>query len=88
MLLPTIIASGVLINPWCLLALLAGGVYVTWRPYRRLFDQWEHLPLGGKLAAFLLIPAIIAAGDLAKMLGYPVGVFWRIRNHPPDWRIR
>ncbi len=87
-LLPAIIVSGVLISPWWLLALLAGGVYVIWRPYRRLFDQWRHLSLGGKLAAFLLIPVIIAAGDLAKMLGYPVGVFWRIRNHPPDWRIR
>jgi glycosyltransferase involved in cell wall biosynthesis len=86
--LPVIVATGVLINPWWLLALFAGGVYVTWRPYRRLINQWGHLPLGGKLAAFLLIPVIVAAGDLAKMVGYPVGVCWRVQNRPPDWRLK
>jgi glycosyltransferase involved in cell wall biosynthesis len=85
--LPSIIAAGALISPWALLALLIGGVY-AWRPYRRLIDQWERLRAGEKLLAFLWIPAIIVTGDVAKMLGYPAGAWWRMRNRPPEWRIK
>jgi len=86
--LPSIIAAGVLINPWWLLALIAGGAYVTRRPYRRLIDQWRYLSAREKVASVLLVPVIIVAGDLAKMVGYPVGVCWRAQNHPPDWQIK
>lgn len=85
--LPVIIAAGALISPWCLLSLLVGCAYV-WHPYRRLIDQWQHLSTAGKLTAVLLVPVIIVTGDLAKMVGYPVGVCWRIQNRPPDWRIK
>jgi glycosyltransferase involved in cell wall biosynthesis len=85
--LPAVVAAGLLINPWLLLALIAGGAYVG-RPYRRLFDQWRHLRAGEKLASVLLVPVIIVAGDVAKMIGYPVGVCWRLKNHPPAWRIK
>jgi hypothetical protein len=26
------------------------------------------------------------AGDVAKMIGYPVGWWWRLRHRPPNWR--
>jgi hypothetical protein len=28
----------------------------------------------------MLIPAIRIVGDVAKMLGYPAGVWWRLQN--------
>ena len=33
-----------------------------------------------------LVPVIRVAGDIAKMIGYPVGVWWRLRNKPPKWQ--
>jgi hypothetical protein len=33
-----------------------------------------------RLAAAVLVPLIRAVGDVAKMIGYPVGIWWRIRN--------
>jgi hypothetical protein len=38
------------------------------------------------IQVLLLIPVIRAAGDFAKMLGYPVGWRWRLQHHPPDWK--
>jgi len=38
------------------------------------------LPLGEMLKAVLLVPAIRVVGDVAKMIGYPVGVIWRLRQ--------
>jgi len=32
------------------------------------------------LRAFALIPIIRLVGDVAKMLGYPVGLLWRLRQ--------
>ncbi|MGW4928029.1 glycosyltransferase [Agromyces sp. NPDC004153] len=64
--------------PW-LLAVLAFGftAYVSKfvaRVYRR--RAW----LGRQtLAAFVLLPVIVVVGDVAKMLGYPVGRLWRAR---------
>ena len=83
--LPVVIIAGVLIHPLWLLALLAGGLYMVGAPYRRLFNQWGDLIPGEKLIAALWVPIIRVAGDLAKMVGYPVGLIWRRRNHPPDW---
>ena len=49
--------------------------------YRRLSADWPPIDRARGLA---LIPAIRAWGDLAKMLGYPVGVWWRLSH--PQWR--
>ena len=32
-----------------------------------------------------LIPVIRVVGDLAKLIGYPVGWWWRLKNRPPNW---
>src|SRR5574341_1428526 len=85
--LPFILAAWLLVGPWWLLGLLAGGLYMVWTPYRRLVEQWDGLELAGKISATLWVPVIRVAGDLAKMWGYPKGVLWRIKNRPPDWRI-
>ncbi len=85
--LPLIVAASVMLSPWWLLALIAGGVYMVATPYRRLLAQWGDLGPGEKLAAALWVPVIRVTGDVAKMAGYPVGVAWRLRHHPPDWRV-
>ncbi|MCS7062307.1 MAG: glycosyl transferase, partial [Anaerolineae bacterium] len=55
------------------------GIYLR-RPYRRLPAVWHTLPPLGKLMALLWVPVIRIAGDVAKMAGYPVGLWWR-RQH-------
>lgn len=63
---------------WAALA-LAGLAYVH-QPYRRLLPELR--PLSGRemIAALTLVPVIRVVGDVAKMIGYPVGVRWRIRR--------
>ncbi|MBI5347999.1 MAG: glycosyltransferase [Chloroflexi bacterium] len=51
---------------------LAMVAYVR-RPLTRLIRQ-RRLSLG----ALVLVPVIRVAGDVAKMIGYPVGVWWRL----------
>ncbi len=86
--LPLIVLAGVLTSPWWLLLLLGGGLAMVGRPYQRLIRQWGALTPTEKLAAALWVPIIRVTGDLAKMAGHPLGVVWRWRNHPPEWRLR
>jgi hypothetical protein len=63
---------------WLLMA-LGIGVYSR-RPAVRLWEStWGWRP-PSRLRAFTLIPIIRLVGDVAKMLGYPVGLVWRRRN--------
>jgi hypothetical protein len=55
-----------------------GVVAYTWRPYQRL--RLDGLSGRARLTAIAMVPAIRLAGDVAKMLGYPVGVGWRVRR--------
>ncbi|BCX05342.1 MAG: glycosyl transferase [Candidatus Roseilinea sp.] len=64
------------------LLLLAGVVAYTRTPYRRLGRWWRGLPWSEKLKTIALVPVIRVVGDVAKMLGYPVGVWWRLRRRP------
>lgn len=63
---------------WVLLA--AGiGTYAR-RPAERLWDStWGWRP-PSRLRAFALIPIIRLVGDVAKMIGYPIGLLWRMRH--------
>lgn len=69
---------------WLGWALLACGVGTySRRPAERLWaNTWGWRP-PARARAFALIPIIRLVGDVAKMLGYPVGVLWRLRNGPP-----
>lgn len=74
-----------LLSGWLLLRrrrpawLLPLGVLAyTRRPYQRL--RLDDLGLQQRLEAIALVPAMRAVGDAAKMLGYPVGVWWRLRR--------
>ncbi len=60
---------------------LLGTLSYCWRPIQRVWHLGRYrlstLQLG---QALLLIPLIRLVGDVAKMLGYPVGWLWRLRN--------
>jgi glycosyltransferase involved in cell wall biosynthesis len=70
---------------WWLLALPFGGAAYTLKPYRRLRTAIQDLSWSQKLYAIALVPCIRVVGDVAKMIGYPVGWIWRLRQ-PPDER--
>jgi glycosyltransferase involved in cell wall biosynthesis len=55
-----------------------GALAYTRRPYQRLAPQLRAMSAGNAIYAVGLVPVIRLVGDVAKMLGYPVGVWWRI----------
>jgi len=74
-------ASALLIarrRAWWLL--LLGGAMYTRRPYQRLATTRAGLTTGEMARAAMLVPIIRLVGDVAKMVGYPAGVAWRIRR--------
>ncbi|MEI7772930.1 MAG: glycosyl transferase, partial [Chloroflexales bacterium] len=59
------------------LALIAAGAAgYTRGPYRRLWPRLAGRTPAERAYALALVPAIRLVGDLAKMAGYPVGL-WR-----------
>ncbi|PJF48125.1 MAG: glycosyltransferase [Chloroflexi bacterium] len=62
--------------------LLAGAAAYTRAPYRRLRRLWSRLTWPERLKAVALVPIIRVVGDVAKMLGYPAGVGWRLQHRP------
>ncbi len=87
LLVPALFISGLKLNPLCWLGFVVGGFLYLRSPYRRLFRMMKGLSLREKIQAFLFVPIIRVTGDIAKMVGYPVGLVWRLRHRPPiDWR--
>ncbi len=89
LLTPLIFQAGVLIHPalWGL-CLIGAGAYLN-KPYRRLptlLRRSGKSSAGVWLYCVIAIPWLRFVGDLAKMLGYPAGWRWRLRQQPPDWR--
>jgi hypothetical protein len=85
---PLIGAVGAVSHPgwWVLYSVALPAMF--WVPWRRLSREWDDRRLVEKLKAALLVPVIRITGDVAKMTGYPVGLWWRYRNRSqiPDWR--
>ncbi len=79
---PGIALLGMMLSPWFLLLYVVGGAAYTRTPYRRLWPKLGALTPADRLKAIALVPIIRLVGDAAKMIGYPVGVVWRIRQHP------
>jgi glycosyltransferase involved in cell wall biosynthesis len=78
--IPAILALSALLSPLWLLVPLAGILAYCRIPYRRLRPHLRHISPAGRLQAVLLVPVIRAAGDVAKMMGYPAGWAWRLQN--------
>jgi glycosyltransferase involved in cell wall biosynthesis len=66
---------------WGLLAL--GAAAYCAGPYWRLRPWLAGLSPGEYVRAVALVPIIRLVGDVAKMIGYPVGVWWRVCHRPP-----
>ncbi len=81
-LLPGLLALSILHHPLWLLVLGAGVLAYCRTPYRRLRPYLPGMAPSERVKAVLLVPLIRAVGDIAKMLGYPAGWAWRLRN----WR--
>lgn len=72
----------------------AGGAVYLRQPYRRLRVVLAEaarvgavrVTLKGNLEAVAFVSIIRVVGDIAKMIGYPVGWWWRLKHNPPDWR--
>ncbi|MBL8155999.1 MAG: glycosyltransferase [Anaerolineae bacterium] len=85
--LPVILVLMLAVHPLMgLLALPGAAVYLR-RPYDRL---WKLRPADTSLPtilyAVILVAVIRVVGDVAKMVGYPVGWWWRLTHRPPNWR--
>jgi len=59
---------------------LAGAAFMFFTPYRRLAPMLRRFSFIDKFSAVLWVPIIRITGDIAKMVGYPVGVLWRMRR--------
>ena len=76
---PLVAAAGVVVSPWWWALYLISIPGMFWTSWRRLTRTWDSVDLGRiqKLQAALWVPVIRVTGDAAKMIGYPVGVWWR-----------
>jgi glycosyltransferase involved in cell wall biosynthesis len=63
------------IPPWIIAAF---AMFFT--PYRRLFPMIRASSFGDRLRAIVWVPIIRITGDVAKMIGYPTGVLWRLQR--------
>lgn len=89
--LPLLLVLMALVSPWLgLLGGLLGGWGMFYTPYRRLPQLWRSLSTAQKLQAAGWVPVIRITGDIAKMLGYPVGWKWRLARlaSQPELRWR
>lgn len=85
---PIVFALGLFIHPALWGLFLLGGAVYLYPAYRRLPRIMPDAPdqsIFAWLYVIAMIPVIRVVGDIAKMLGYPVGWNWRLVNHPPNW---
>ncbi len=72
------------ISPWFLWLYVIGAALYLKRPYQRLIPMLRGLnrSASARLKAIGWVPVIRVAGDIAKMIGYPIGVWWRLKHKP------
>jgi len=78
--LPAIFLLGLWRTTLWWLLFLVGGAVMLWTPYKRLWPMIKGYSFAEKAKAVLWVPIIRVTGDIAKMVGYPVGVLWRLRH--------
>lgn len=65
--------------------LLAGVAIYCWRPWQRVWLLSASMSSAERGLTLLWAPIIRVVGDIAKMVGYPVGLWWRWRHrHRPE----
>ena len=86
---PLIAGLGMKRSPWFWGLFLLGGAIYARRPVQRLRPVMRTLLLKDKLTVLGTIPLIRLVGDTAKMIGYPVGVWWRLTSgRAEDWKLQ
>ena len=75
---PLVLLAGFWYKPSWLALALASAAYL-YRPYRHLASALRGRPAAEAIAAIGWVPIVRLIGDVAKMVGYPVGVVWRLR---------
>jgi glycosyltransferase involved in cell wall biosynthesis len=86
--IPLIALAGALLHPaWWALYLAAIPAFFG-RGWLRLTHMWRPLSTAQRLQTAAWVPIIRLTGDVAKMVGYPVGLRWRWahRSQIPNWR--
>jgi len=78
---PVILLLGLWQAPLWWLLFPIGGAVMLWTPCKRLWPMIKGYSFTDRVKAILWVPIIRVAGDVAKMLGYPVGVLWRLQQH-------
>ena len=84
--LPLLILGGWLVHPVLWGGIALGVVVYARRPWWRLRRVGGDFTPGQRWMAALWVPVLRAVGDIAKMVGYPQGLWWRYR-HSADPRI-
>ncbi len=85
--LPAIIWLTTKINPWFALLYAIGGSSLSQATLSTIEADEGSLDRSGQLKAIGWVPIIRVVGDLAKMIGYPTGVWWRRKTDQQDERI-
>ncbi len=77
---PLVGLAGALVNPWWWSLYLLALPGMFWPGWRRLAHQWDALTPAQRVQAAAWVPLIRITGDVAKMIGYPVGLWWRLKH--------
>lgn len=77
---PSILLAGAFLSPWWGLLYLLAAPFMFFTPCKRLATLWGSLPPVQRVEAAVWIPIIRITGDVAKMVGYPAGVLWRLKR--------
>ncbi len=64
-----------------LTALGIGGAWYLAKPVRRVLRRRRSMSTRDVVKALMLIPGLRVLGDVAKMSGYPVGLWWRLQRY-------
>ena len=75
---PLLAYTALTVSPWLWLVGAAAGLAYLRLPLRRLWPKLSALPAADQARALLYLPLIRLTGDIAKMVGYPPGLLWRI----------
>jgi glycosyltransferase involved in cell wall biosynthesis len=86
---PLLLALSIWRHPAWLSGLVLGGGAMLRKPLRRLAPIVPNLAPSTAIRVLGWVPILRVVGDVAKMLGYPVGVLWRWRHAPKtSWAKR
>lgn len=77
---PLGVYAAVTISPWLWLVGAAAGLAYVRRPILRLLRTTDRTNWADLIVALAWIPIIRVTGDAAKMIGYPVGVWERVKR--------